>query len=286
VRQGLVHDIVGDERLQAAVGLSMTVMSMGGAVGPAAAALVIGTLGVGACFLLNAATFTAVLAAMLLMRTGELQVRETPAARQPRQVRAGLRYVASHPDLAAPVVLLFLFGLAWQEEVLLPLLARYTFDSSASLFGVLATTVAIGAVAGGVVTTSGRPPSERVIVRSALAFAASVVGVALAPIAAVAVVLLLVTGAAAVILVVQLNSILQLRVASEYRGRVMALYVLCMYGTRPLGAPVLGWIGSTTSPRVALLVAPALVTSVGLPIWSWLQPRGSASLEPLAPASP
>lgn len=70
------------------------------------------------------------------------------AAPERRRSRAGLRYVLTHPELNAPLVLLFLFALGWQEEVLLPMLARVTFDASAGLFALFASALAVGAVVG------------------------------------------------------------------------------------------------------------------------------------------
>jgi predicted MFS family arabinose efflux permease len=284
VRQGLVHDVAGGEHFPAAAALSMTVLNLGGFFGPAIAAVVIATLGVAACFFLNAVSFAAVLLALVCMR---LETTSSPTADASADggVAAGLRYVGQHRELLGPVLVLFIFGLVWQEEVLIPLLAKDGFDSNATLFGVFASAMAGGAVLGGIVTTSGRVPSRSSVTRAAWVFVFGAATVAASPVPAAAVPMLALTGGGAIVLVVQLNTMLQVNVAPEYRGRVMALYVVCMYGTRPLGAPLVGWLASSAGPRIAMALPPLVVGLIAIPTWKVLfRPVGepAGALEALA----
>lgn len=182
-----------------------------------------------------------------------------------------MRHVRQHRELLAPLVLLLIFAILWQEEILLPLLARLTFHGSASLFALMASSLAAGAVLGGVYVAAVGAPSDGRIARSGVLFSLVAFAVAISPYAVLSVCLLFLLGASAIVLVVQLNSTLQVKVASEFRGRVMALYVVCMYGTRPLGAPLVGLVSARATPRIGFLAVSAAVLIVGLPAWNCLR---------------
>src|SRR4051794_40737357 len=131
-RQAFVVELVGSARLVNAVGLNSALVQVARVAGPAMAAVVIATVGVADCFLINAATFLATIAALRLMDTGDLHTRE-PTPRRSGQLRSALRYVRATPALLIPLVLMAVIGtLSYNFQTLLPLLARFSFEGHAS----------------------------------------------------------------------------------------------------------------------------------------------------------
>ncbi len=266
IRQTIVLDIVGPADLANAVSLNMTLGSTSRAVGPALAGIIIALVGVGPCFLVNAATYLAMIGALLAMRPRELH----PAVREPRargQFRAGLAYVWASSELRSMLTLIAVVcALAWEFEVALPLIARYTFDGGASLFGVLASAVGVGAVVGGLESARRADSSRGMLLASGVLMAVAMWGATLAPTVVWETVALFVAGAAGVIFVAVAATRLQLNTVPHMRGRVMALYSICILGTRVIGGPIVGWFGQTFGARASLAVGAVAVTLV-VPTW-------------------
>jgi predicted MFS family arabinose efflux permease len=256
-RQTFVLEMVGRDDLQNAVGLNSVVMNVSRVVGPAIGGIVIGTVGLTTCFFLNAASYLAVIGALLAMDVGALR-REPRVARQKGQVREGYRYVWGHPALRAQLLMMAVIGtLAFNFQVVIPLLATDTFGLGAGGFGGLTSALGAGAVVGGLVAASRRTLSVRRLVLLAGSFAVAMVLTALAPSVGLAVAALVVTGVTAFAYVATANTSLQLTAAPEMRGRVMALYAIAFLGSTPIGSPIVGWIAEHHGPRSALLVGAA-----------------------------
>jgi MFS family permease len=158
------------------------------------------------------------------------------------------------------------FALAWEFEVALPLIARYTFDGGASLFGVLASAVGVGAVVGGLESARRADSSRGMLLASGVLMAVAMWGATLAPTVVWETVALFAAGAAGVIFVAVAATRLQLNTVPHMRGRVMALYSICILGTRVIGGPIVGWFGQTFGARASLAVGAVAVTLV-VPTW-------------------
>jgi MFS family permease len=265
-RQAFLYDMVGPEDLRNAVGLQMAIGSTSRAIGPAVAGVLIGVAGIGPCFLFNAASFAAVIISLLLMRPEELH----PVERQPRakrQFREGLAYVGRTPELLGMLVFTAVFfGVGWDFEVILPLVAKFTFHGGAGLFGVLISAIGVGAVMGGLASAAAQSGSNRLIVGSGLGVSLLFVGAAIAPVLVVELPVLLILGFFMLVLSAVSNVRLQLHTDPAMRGRVMALWTVAAVGTRPLGGPLLGFVGQHLGPRWGLAVAGILVL-IALGLW-------------------
>jgi len=156
-RQAFVLELVGPADLRNAVSLNSVLVNTARAVGPAVAGLVIAAGGIGLCFLINAASFVAVVASLLRMDTAALRP-SVPTPRAPGQLREGLAYVRSTPALAVPLLMMTLVGcLAYEFQVVLPIVASDTFGGDASSYGFLTAAMGAGAVVGGLgVAARGR----------------------------------------------------------------------------------------------------------------------------------
>jgi MFS family permease len=252
-RQAFVSELVEGEALARAIGINSTVVSAARMIGPAAGGVIIAVLGVGVCFLINAASFIGPLVGLLAMDTSKLYRPEVPAARAPRAVRAGLRYVKGRRDLLVPLLMMAIVGtLAFEFQVTIPLMAHSEFHLGAAGFGLLYAAMGAGAVVSGV-TLAGKVPSRvRTLVVAAAAFAVTLAAAAAAPGAATCAICLAFAGAASVVYSSSTNGTLQLRADPPMRGRVVALYIMAFMGSTAIGGPLVGVAGQVIGPRASL----------------------------------
>jgi MFS family permease len=254
-RQSFVIEMVGTDRVVNAVSLNSVIVQSARIVGPAIAGLLIAAFGVGPCFAVNALSFLAMIAALWLMDPAQL--RTAPAGgREPGAIRAGLRYVRHTPELAVPLALMALVGtFGFNFQVVLPMLARFSFDGGAGAYAALVSAMGAGSVAGALVTGSHGRTGPRLIAAAALAFGVTALLGAAMPTLAFELPVLALLGAASVTFAATINSSLQLAVEPAMRGRVMALYSVVFLGSTPIGGPLAGWLSQAYDPRVALLLA-------------------------------
>ena len=254
-RQSFVYEMVGPDRVVNAVSLNSVIVQAARIVGPALAGVMIATVGVVPCFGLNALTFVAMILALRGMDPSRLQAAAV-AERRPGAIRDGLRYVRKTPELMVPLALMGLVGtLGFNFQVVLPLLAKFSFESGAMTYASLVSAMAVGSIAGALVNGHRGRTGPRLIAGGALAFGLSALLAAAMPSLALEIVMLALLGAAAVTFAATINSTLQLAVTPEMRGRVMALYSVVFLGSTPIGAPLTGWLAQSYDPRVALLLA-------------------------------
>src|SRR5581483_9376482 len=272
VRQAFVSEMVGPDQLANAVGLNSMTFNTARIVGPSIAGVLITAIGTGWVFLLNAASFVAVLAALMSMDPTKL-LRSDPVARRRGQLREGLRYVRSRPVLSGLLALVFvvsMFGINF--PVTLPLLSRNVFHAGPEAYGLLTTVFAAGSLAGAVVGARrvGRP-RLRMVVGSALVFGLCETAAGLMPTLVATGVLLVPTGLAALVFTTAANSSVQLSVEPSMRGRVMGLYFLLFLGSTPLGAPVLGLLGEHYGGRAPTVVGGACSVLAVLVVVVWMR---------------
>lgn len=293
-RQAFVTELVGSERVANAVALNSAMFNAARIVGPAVAGIVILAGGTGWVFLFNGVSYLAVIVSLLRMNTAEL----TPAARSgrgPGQVRAGLRYAFSTPELRSVILLVAVVGtFALEFTVLMPLLARFTFDAGPGTFGALTSAMGVGSLIGALVTASRSRPTPRLLVGAALALGLLMFGVAVAPTLQVALVMLSLCGAAIITFLSTANSTLQLQSDPEMRGRVMAFYAMVFLGSTPIGGPIVGAVaehfgarfgfalGGTASILGAVVAGTVLLRNER----AGRRPAADASLSPAPPSAP
>ena len=268
-RQSFVSEMVGKEQLTNAVSLNSAVFTLARVIGPAVAGVLIAFVGTGWCFLYNGLSYFPVVLALMLMRPSELH-RGLPAIRARGQIRAGIRYAWNRPELRFPLLLMLVVGtLAFNFSVLMPLMARYVFNSGASTFGLLMSFMGAGAFVGALVSANRARPSHRLLALAGVAFGGLLIGAALAPTLPIELLVLLPMGAAMITFQATANSLLQLNSEPAFRGRVMALYVMVFLGTTPIGAPIVGWVAQQFGARVGLVLggSAALIGSAAM-LWA------------------
>jgi len=243
-RQSYIAHLVPRGDLMNAIALNSAVFNGARVVGPAVAGLLVARYGTAAAFLMNGASFIAVLAALVAIRT-----EGAPSPRRGVGLRAeiaeGVRYAAGTPRVALVMSLLVVVSLfVVNMNVLVPLIARDVLHEGAHGFGLLMAALGVGAVAGALAVAAlsvGRPPLG-MVVGPALAAAALLLLLSTArhfgPTAAVLVAL----GFAQIVFMTSCNTTVQIAVPDELRGRVMGLYALVFAGMTPIGALIMGTV--------------------------------------------
>jgi MFS family permease len=285
VRQSFISEMVGGRDLPNAVALGSATFNLGRVVGPAVAGVLITWIGTGPVFLVNAVSYLAVIAGLLMMRTSELR----PSVRVPRGpgvLREGLRYVRGRRDLLLVICVLCAVGtFGFNFQISTALMATHVFHMGASAFGLLTTAFAAGSLMGALLSarragSTGSRPGLRLVIGLAFAFGTLEFVSGFAPTYTSFFVLLIPTGLFAIAFATSANAFVQLGADATLRGRVMAIYMLAFVGGTPLGAPLLGWLAQTAGARWSLLgggLATLACTAVALAV---LRPR-AAPAEPL-----
>jgi MFS family permease len=266
-RQTFVAELVGENHLSNAVALNSTSFNAGRLIGPAAAGVLIAATGSGWAFIINAASYAAVMLSLSLLRTAELHP-VSRAAHMRGSFVEGLRYVWSRPELRAIMLMMFListFGLNF--PIFISTMTVSVFHAGADQYGVLTSIMAIGSVAGALLSAAREKPRMGVLFAGATVFGLGCALAALMPGYLLFGMVLVVIGVAAQTFTTTSNSAVQLSTTPVMRGRVMAIFLAIALGGTPIGAPAVGWVADTFGPRWALAVGGAsgiLAALVGL----------------------
>jgi MFS family permease len=267
-RQAFVQEMVGHDLVRNAVTLNSTIVNVARVIGPTIAAVLVSTIGIGWCFVVNAISFSFVIASLLILDTRSLRP-AAPAPRRRGQLREGLRYAARVPAIARPLLMMAVIGtFTFEFEVSLPLLATKTFHGTATTYSWLLGAFGAGAVAGGLYAARSARTGVARLSMAALAYAIAVGLIALAPTLPTAVAACVLTGAATIAFLTTGNSTIQLASEPDHRGRVTALWSMALVGSTAIGSPVIGAISDTAGPRYALaLGAAACLAAVVIGRW-------------------
>ncbi|HUB09730.1 MAG TPA: MFS transporter [Myxococcales bacterium] len=256
-RQAFVSELVTEPDLPNAVGLNSTSFNGARMIGPAVAGVLIARIGTGWVFLLNAASFVAMLGALRLLRTAELHLRPR-APRKPGSFVEGFRYAWRRPDLMVILVMLFFVGtFGLNFPIYLSTMSVSVFHKGASEYGFLTSILAVGTVVGAFFAATRAKPGVGVLVAGSLAFGVGLALAAVMPSYGLFALPLVLVGVAAQTITTTANSTLQLSTEPAMRGRVVALFLAIAVGGTPVGAPIVGWVADRFGPRWGLGVGAA-----------------------------
>lgn len=282
-RQTFVMEMVGPDDISNAVTLNSVVVNAARAVGPAIGGVLIATVGIGMCFVVNAVSYLAVVIALILIRTGELHP-SARTARAPRQLRDGFHYAWATKPIRTTLVMLVLIGtLTYEFSTTLPLFAEFTFDAGASGLAVMTSLMGAGAVFGGLVVAASGVATPRRLVIVAASFGSLVCGLAVMPSIVFVYLLLPFVGAASVAMIALSNATLQLNSDPHFRGRVMALFSMALLGSTPIGGPIVGAIAEHANPRLSLFIGGLAALTAA--VYGWRNLR-TDTVEPIAFSEP
>ncbi|MGH2689157.1 MAG: MFS transporter [Actinomycetota bacterium] len=264
--QAFVTELVPRRDLLNAVTLNSAQFNGARAVGPAVGGLVLASFGPSWAFLANAMSYVTVIVALLLVHPPP-RLRAVSERRILGQFADGLSYVRRHPGLVVAVVtvgIVFLLGSPIFQ--LVPVFAERVYRVGPSRYGLLGAAYGIGAVAGAVVLgfVGDRVRRSRVVVAALVLYGSALVGMGLVRSYGAGFVLLTVSGLAFLAIIAVLNTSMQLLVAEHVRGRVIAIYMMTLTGSYPIGALLQGWLTDRIGAPATVLISGSLLVLVGL----------------------
>jgi MFS family permease len=256
-RQTFVSELVVEADLSNAVGLNSTSFNGARMIGPAIAGVLIAAVGSGWVFLINAASFAAVLCSLSLLRVDELH-RTDRAHRTRGSLVEGFRYVWKRPDLKAMLLMLFLIGtFGLNFPIFISTMSVTVFHAGASQYGLLSSVMAIGSVAGALLAARREKPHIAILLAGAAVFGFGCALSAIMPNYWLFGLALVVIGVSAQTFTTTVNSMVQLSTEPAMRGRVVAILLAIALGGTPIGAPIVGWVADAWGPRWALGIGAA-----------------------------
>jgi len=276
-RQSFYADMVGEDHVRNAVSLNSAAFTGSRVIGPAVAGLLIATVGIATCFLIDGLSYLAVLTALFMMRPSELHEHQR-STRERGHLVAGLKYVWRTDELRRPLIAMaVVFTFAFNFAVFVPLLAKNTFHGDAGTFGMLSALAGVGSFLGAM-TMAGRAaePRMRGLALWSIAAGVALALAGLAPTLAIAAVAMVPMGFAIMAFMITGNTMLQLQAAPQARGRVMALYGIVFLGSTPIGAPIAGVIGQRLGPQVGFVLSGLVAAALGLSLL-WARRRVAAA---------
>lgn len=263
--QAFTKELVGSDQEELANASEMwsTLFNATTVVGPALGGLVVAAYGEKACFYLNAVSFLAVVGALLLVDKRQLH----PAPSPPRQdmitqVRVGVTYALRTADIATIVLLLAALGLfGYNLGVLLPLIARYLLASGPVGLGLLSTALGAGSLIGSLAVDYMGLSARRHVLTGATTFTVMFFALALFQGWLLILSLTAVLGFGSVLFLATASARLQILASDDFRGRIMGIFTLLLYGTTPIGSVLTGALAERIGVRETIAI---LATCCGL----------------------
>jgi MFS family permease len=270
-RRSFVVEMVQRQDINNAVSLNSALMTGSRVVGPALAGVLVMTVGFGWTFVVDGLSYVAVLVGLAMMRPSELH--PSPALERAKgQVRAGLRYARSVPQLWMPLVMMAVIGtLAFNFQVVVPLFVTQDLGGSDQTFTLLFSVLSLGSLVGALVVARRTETTVRRVGLTAVAFGVSMALLAVAPNQGIAFLVGPLIGVASIAFMTSSTALVQTEAAPEMRGRVLALQAMVFLGSTPIGGPVVGWIAEHLGARYALAVG--ALACLGAGAWGVLVAR-------------
>ena len=276
-RQAFMVELVGKDDLINAIALNSSMFNSARMIGPAIAGVLVAAIGEGWCFFVNAASYLAVIAGLLLMLpTGSNQVRAPGTVMD--VMGEGFRYVWSNRPVRALLLLLGVISLmSISYAVLMPIFANKILNGGARAMGVLMSSAGAGALVGALTLAARRGVKglDRWIAICAVGLGVSLILFSMSHTFWLSVALLLPAGFFMVGQMASSNTLIQSLVPDRLRGRVMAVYSMMLVGMAPFGsllagavahrfgAPFMVAFGGTVSIVAAIVYAVRLRVRAG-----------------------
>jgi MFS family permease len=282
-RQAFVSELVKRDDLPNAVALNAASFNGARMMGPAVAGLLIQLIGTGWVFMINAASFVAPVIALMLLRErlADPRTQSDQAGSAFSRLRNGVSYVRSRPDIV--MVLFVMFGLGMfgmNLEMSIVLMATEVFGKGAGEYGVLGSILAVGSLSGALLAARRSAPRRRYIVGGAAIFGLLEIGAAFIRSYALFAVALVPLGIVAMTILTSANAYVQGSTPLKFRGRVMALYIMVLFGGKPIGAPIIGWLAEQFGAQWSLLSGGIVSIVFAIVAVTVFAPRSGVSVRP------
>jgi MFS family permease len=263
IRRSFVSEMVPGEQIPNAVVLYSLVVNISRIFGPALAGLLVVTTGFGWCFTLDALSYLVVIGCILRMRPGELFSRPM-AAKTKGAVREAIQYIRSSPVLWINFVMLTSIGVfSYNFNVTLPLFVTSALHGSTTSFTILYSIFSAGAVLGGLIIARRNAVQLHHVIVGAFALGGAMIILAGAPGTRFALPAGFLLGLASIMYMTATTTIVQVRSRPEMVARVLALQAVLLFGTTPVGGPLLGWLSDTRGGRTPILLGGIVAVGTG-----------------------
>ena len=264
VRRSFVPELVEHHEVTNAVSLNNAVFTSARIVGPSIAGILIATVGIGWCFVINAVSFVAVIVVLRLMDADAIHA-SPPLARAKGQLREGIRYAWDAPLVRLAIIMTFVIGvLSFNYQVVLPLLAKRTFDAGPTAYALMFAATGIGSLIGALLSAHRARASGRWMSWSAVCFGITMALATAAPTLAIEYVVLVPMGMAGMLFFSMANAAVQEKADPVVRGRVTALFSVAFLGSTPIGSPIVGAISQQMGARAGLALGAVAAVITGL----------------------
>ncbi len=275
-RQAFAVEMVGRRDIGNAVALNSAMFNSARIIGPAIGGLAIGLFSISTAFLLNGLSFLAVIGGLLLMRDSELHV--PPRIARPSTVEGvvhdlgeGLRYVRrTHTVLLAITVIGLVSTFGMNFSVLTPPLTVELLHGDATTYGFLMTAMGVGSLLAALAIAFSGRAGPRLIGAGALVLGLSEIVLGGSHVLALSLAAMFVGGLGAIAMTATANTVIQLTVPDQLRGRVMSVYTTVFAGSTPFGGLSMGAIASGFGSAVAMAVGGAISVVVGVIGLVWI----------------
>jgi MFS family permease len=273
IRQSFTAEIVGDDDVANAVSLNSANFNMGRLVGPALSGILIANFDTGPSFLINATSYLFVIGSLFFMRSSDFfsQKKEKTLG----TIREGLHYAMARPDLYVVMALIFFastFGLNFQ--IFNALMATKEFGKGPASYGLLGTYVAIGSLAGALISARlERFRDSMLVVRLGAVFSLVVIATAFMPTYWTYSLWLPIGGISALAMLISANSYVQVNSDPAVRGRVMGIYLLIFLGGTPLGSLFIGYMTEAVGVRETIFICGLIPLIAATLLWIFFKDK-------------
>ena len=261
--QAILTELAQPDEIPSAVGLNAMVQPLSRLVGPPLASFIIAVRGISMCCYINGASYLLFLVSLVVLRRREMLPRRAAGTRQ-GMVRAGLRYARRDPVIGPVMLAMFFVGLAgFNFQMVMPMMARYTFHVSEARLSVPMACSAIGSLVGGMVVAGMKTPTVTMLGLAAAVFGVVLAAYGGAPNYAAWVAVAFPIGFVTAVFTTMVIQLLQQSSRPDMLGRVMSLYSIAFLGTTPIGAVMVAWLASSFDARAPFLAGGVVVTVTG-----------------------
>ena len=284
-RQALIADIIPRRDLLNAIALNSSAFNVARVIGPAIAGVLISTAGIAACYLVNAASYLAVIASLMMMRKDTPPIPSTVSPLE--ALLQGFRYIFGNPWPRALITIIATFAIfGFSFITMMPVFARDVLHLDASGYGAILSSVGLGAATAAIfmAAAGGRVPQPLLVLGSAISFGLVLGAAALGPSFRSAIVLFTLAGCVMALNGIAANNMLQVEAPDYLRGRVMGFYSFVVLGMAPFGSLQAGWVAEHLGVRASIGIGGAACFVVAAVVsWRMWGDRSRETPDPLAP---
>jgi MFS family permease len=253
-RQAFVYELVGKDEIKNAVSVWTILISITRIIGPAIAGILIATVGIGQCFIINAISYIAVLVVFLLINTKHLHTSALVAATK-GQIREGFNYILKTPVLFNSLTLMAVVGtLTFEWQASMPLFARFILHGDALTYSAITVALSIGMLVGGLYTARTGHVTQKRLVWAAFLLGVFTIIASFATTLIFALITFAFVGLFMIMFANLSNSLLQINTDQKMRGRIMSFWNMAFQGSTAVGGPLIGGIGQLYGAQWSLAV--------------------------------